>query len=257
MVIDDQNFLFADLEDLEDLDTGISINNDSECGLEIPQDPLESIELFPSFKDDYISCSDLYVKDITNIPTPEQKSEKSKMVSFEGFDDRYIKQQKSYVGFSNKKRRTKRNFIPRVWNTKPSYFVSSGLKENQELSNLKKECLKEFAARVWNTKQSSFWNTKQSSFVLPGLKEKVWVKKGLKVNEGVRRCSHCETEDTPQWREGPLGPKTLCNACGVRFKSGRLVPEYRPIASPTFDVQKHSNFHRHILRRKGGSMKEE
>ena len=43
MVIDDQNF-FADLEDLEDLDTGISINNDSESGLEIPQDPLESIE---------------------------------------------------------------------------------------------------------------------------------------------------------------------------------------------------------------------
>ena len=129
------------MEDLEDLDTGISINNDSESGLEIPQDPLESIELFPSFKDDYISCSDLYVKDmdfstrdITNIPTPEQKSEKSKMVAFEGFDDRYIKQQKSYVGFSNKKRRTKRNLIPRVWNTNPSYFIAKIRDENNILS---------------------------------------------------------------------------------------------------------------------------
>nr|GMC68131.1 GATA transcription factor 4-like [Ipomoea batatas] len=29
-----------------------------------------------------------------------------------------------------------------------------------------------------------------------------------------RKCSHCETEDTPQWRMGPMGPNTLCNACG-------------------------------------------
>ncbi|KAL9348542.1 hypothetical protein Peur_059908 [Populus x canadensis] len=32
----------------------------------------------------------------------------------------------------------------------------------------------------------------------------------------VRRCTHCASEKTPQWRTGPLGPKTLCNACGVR-----------------------------------------
>ncbi|RRT32616.1 hypothetical protein B296_00053295 [Ensete ventricosum] len=49
------------------------------------------------------------------------------------------------------------------------------------------------------------------------------------------------------WRTGPLGPKTLCNACGVRYKSGRLVPEYRPAASPTFVVSKHSNSHRKVL----------
>nr|GLL19779.1 GATA transcription factor 12-like [Ipomoea trifida] len=62
-----------------------------------------------------------------------------------------------------------------------------------------------------------------------------------------RKCSHCETEDTPQWRMGPMGPNTLCNACGVRYKSGRLVPQYRPLASPTFDSSKHSNFHRKIM----------
>lgn len=44
-----------------------------------------------------------------------------------------------------------------------------------------------------------------------------------------------------------MGPKTLCNACGVRFKSGRLVPEYRPAASPTFVSAKHSNSHRKVL----------
>ena len=62
-----------------------------------------------------------------------------------------------------------------------------------------------------------------------------------------RRCLHCETDKTPQWRTGPMGPKTLCNACGVRYKSGRLVPEYRPAASPTFVMSKHSNSHRKVL----------
>ncbi|CAN8305942.1 unnamed protein product [Cochlearia groenlandica] len=63
----------------------------------------------------------------------------------------------------------------------------------------------------------------------------------------VRKCTHCETTKTPQWREGPNGPKTLCNACGVRFRSGRLVPEYRPASSPTFIPSVHSNSHRKII----------
>ncbi|KAL6996438.1 hypothetical protein U1Q18_006568 [Sarracenia purpurea var. burkii] len=63
----------------------------------------------------------------------------------------------------------------------------------------------------------------------------------------VRKCLHCASEKTPQWRTGPMGPKTLCNACGVRYKSGRLVPEYRPASSPTFVSAKHSNSHRKVL----------
>ncbi|XP_022870331.1 GATA transcription factor 4-like [Olea europaea var. sylvestris] len=65
--------------------------------------------------------------------------------------------------------------------------------------------------------------------------------------EKGRRCTHCSSEKTPQWRTGPMGPKTLCNACGVRYKSGRLVPEYRPAASPTFVLTQHSNSHRKVL----------
>jgi GATA-binding protein 2 len=63
----------------------------------------------------------------------------------------------------------------------------------------------------------------------------------------VRRCTHCQIEKTPQWRAGPLGPKTLCNACGVRYKSGRLFPEYRPAASPTFVPAVHSNSHKKVV----------
>ncbi|XP_057956383.1 GATA transcription factor 11-like [Malania oleifera] len=63
----------------------------------------------------------------------------------------------------------------------------------------------------------------------------------------TRKCTHCETTRTPQWRLGPLGPKTLCNACGVRYRSGRLYPEYRPAASPAFVESLHSNSHKKVL----------
>ncbi|KAL8518006.1 hypothetical protein ACS0TY_009337 [Phlomoides rotata] len=65
--------------------------------------------------------------------------------------------------------------------------------------------------------------------------------------QAVRKCLHCEITKTPQWRAGPLGPKTLCNACGVRYKSGRLYPEYRPAASPTFVPSLHSNSHKKVV----------
>lgn len=30
-------------------------------------------------------------------------------------------------------------------------------------------------------------------------------------------CTDCGTLDSPEWRRGPNGPKTLCNACGLRW----------------------------------------
>ena len=38
-------------------------------------------------------------------------------------------------------------------------------------------------------------------------------------------CACCRTQKTPLWRNGPTGSKTLCNACGVRFKAGRVVAD--------------------------------
>lgn len=74
--------------------------------------------------------------------------------------------------------------------------------------------------------------------------------KGRKKNQDNSqpwRCMHCQTQRTPQWRTGPMGPKTLCNACGVRYKSGRLLPEYRPAGSPTYVASKHSHSHKKVL----------
>ncbi|KAL5565934.1 hypothetical protein UlMin_029098 [Ulmus minor] len=44
-------------------------------------------------------------------------------------------------------------------------------------------------------------------------------KKSLaQVNEGKKCCVDCRTTKTPLWRGGPAGPKSLCNACGIRHR---------------------------------------
>ena len=37
-----------------------------------------------------------------------------------------------------------------------------------------------------------------------------------------KKCQSCGVTETPQWRRGPSGKRTLCNACGVKWASGRL-----------------------------------
>ncbi|KAK6159522.1 hypothetical protein DH2020_006836 [Rehmannia glutinosa] len=114
-----------------------------------------------------------------------------------------------------------------------------------------------------STSSSSYGSSSLSPFVfmnpvydtewLSSVEKPAAAKKQKRKPEGEsgsvtgRRCTHCQVQKTPQWRTGPLGPKTLCNACGVRFKSGRLFPEYRPAFSPTFSHQLHSNSHRKVL----------
>ncbi|KAE8239061.1 hypothetical protein A4X13_0g8267, partial [Tilletia indica] len=41
--------------------------------------------------------------------------------------------------------------------------------------------------------------------------------KKLRTEEGDHVCTDCGRVDSPEWRKGPLGPKTLCNACGLRW----------------------------------------
>ncbi|KAF2069642.1 hypothetical protein CYY_009036 [Polysphondylium violaceum] len=50
-------------------------------------------------------------------------------------------------------------------------------------------------------------------------------------------CRHCGTTDTPEWRRGPDGRKSLCNACGLHYS--KLVKRENmavPQLSRTFDI---------------------
>ncbi|XP_076924768.1 GATA transcription factor 21-like [Bidens hawaiensis] len=40
-------------------------------------------------------------------------------------------------------------------------------------------------------------------------------------NIPIRVCSDCNSTKTPLWRSGPRGPKSLCNACGIRQRKAR------------------------------------
>ncbi|XP_024542484.1 GATA transcription factor 21 [Selaginella moellendorffii] len=53
-------------------------------------------------------------------------------------------------------------------------------------------------------------------------------------NVSTRTCKHCGTMKTPLWRNGPLGPKSLCNACGIRLRKARRNSNNQeaPAASP-------------------------
>ncbi|GAN03404.1 hypothetical protein MAM1_0040d02857 [Mucor ambiguus] len=39
-----------------------------------------------------------------------------------------------------------------------------------------------------------------------------------------KKCENCQTNTSPEWRKGPGGHKTLCNACGLRY--ARLVAKH-------------------------------
>lgn len=36
-------------------------------------------------------------------------------------------------------------------------------------------------------------------------------------NQDAQKCEGCGATSTPEWRRGPLGPRTLCNACGLVY----------------------------------------
>ncbi|KAK9102575.1 hypothetical protein Sjap_019829 [Stephania japonica] len=53
----------------------------------------------------------------------------------------------------------------------------------------------------------------------------------------VRVCSDCSTTKTPLWRSGPRGPKSLCNACGIRRRKARRAMTAAAATSTLDDVK--------------------
>ncbi|KAJ1562044.1 hypothetical protein HK096_002340 [Nowakowskiella sp. JEL0078] len=39
----------------------------------------------------------------------------------------------------------------------------------------------------------------------------------IRTNPGPGRCHWCNINETPEWRRGPEGARTLCNACGLHY----------------------------------------
>ncbi|CDO73601.1 hypothetical protein BN946_scf185014.g71 [Trametes cinnabarina] len=59
-------------------------------------------------------------------------------------------------------------------------------------------------------------------------------KKAKRLAADQHVCVQCGRTDSPEWRKGPKGPKTLCNACGLRWaKKSRKPNESEGAAGST------------------------
>ncbi|TMX01826.1 hypothetical protein EJD97_023496 [Solanum chilense] len=77
--------------------------------------------------------------------------------------------------------------------------------------------------------------------------------KRSKEAEAMKSCSYCHTTTTPLWRSGPSGPKSLCNACGIKYNKKRRqilgVEKKRRIEKKSIEIGKLMGF--------GGKLREE
>ncbi|KNA11097.1 hypothetical protein SOVF_138220 [Spinacia oleracea] len=45
------------------------------------------------------------------------------------------------------------------------------------------------------------------------------------MNEFKKICADCKTTRTPLWRSGPHGPRSLCNACGIKYRKKKMADD--------------------------------
>lgn len=71
----------------------------------------------------------------------------------------------------------------------------------------------------------------------PTKANKLGISKPVKKRRNTEHlyCRHCGTTETPEWRRGPDGRKSLCNACGLYFskmikRETLVVPQGRRVA---------------------------
>lgn len=55
-------------------------------------------------------------------------------------------------------------------------------------------------------------------FYIPGIND---TNDNSSNNNTLKICARCRTSNSPEWRRGPDGHKTLCNACGLRYSRYR------------------------------------
>ncbi|XP_059668508.1 protein FAR1-RELATED SEQUENCE 5-like [Cornus florida] len=63
---------------------------------------------------------------------------------------------------------------------------------------------------------------------------------GLETISTRKMCTACKSTVSSTWRYGPKGPRTLCNACGLRYKKEhmKLRETALPLSKPSCDLAK-------------------
>jgi len=84
----------------------------------------------------------------------------------------------------------------------------------------------------WNTPKKTDPKLRAAAPLYVNLTEQMILAQSSKrkrPTEGVLFCHNCKTKDTPEWRRGPMGAKTLCNACGIRWRlsQGEVAKQHK------------------------------
>ncbi|CAN8260231.1 unnamed protein product [Cochlearia groenlandica] len=76
------------------------------------------------------------------------------------------------------------------------------------------------------------------------------ISNGVKSNNDKKNCAICGTSKTPLWRSGPDGPKSLCNACGIRNKKKKRRTVIRNRSGDDSEKKEHRGRNRMMQRLK-------
>ncbi|KAF7727450.1 hypothetical protein EC973_007519 [Apophysomyces ossiformis] len=57
--------------------------------------------------------------------------------------------------------------------------------------------------------------------------------RGPNSGSSLKKCLYCGSKSTPMWRRGPQGAGTLCNACGVKWKHGKILSDSDAFVAPS------------------------
>ncbi|KAG0048826.1 hypothetical protein BGZ83_006266 [Gryganskiella cystojenkinii] len=64
-------------------------------------------------------------------------------------------------------------------------------------------------------------------------------RKRAKRTQPPGRCLSCDSSDTPEWRRGPDGARTLCNACGLHY--AKLLKRQGELGRPEYPFHPNAN----------------
>lgn len=118
-------------------------------------------------------------------------------------------------------------YVPPVFTTNyhgsPGHDASTGMKRKREDGEEEEEgtsmSIENLApVRHQQSKRASTSSSKEQRFNIRN--STTW------PDGSIRYCAYCQTKTTPLWRKGPQGPGTLCNACGVKWKAGKILKEF-------------------------------
>ncbi|CDH48308.1 hypothetical protein RO3G_03309 [Lichtheimia corymbifera JMRC:FSU:9682] len=112
----------------------------------------------------------------------------------------------------------------------------------QDIEVMRRDCQDSAILEQIATKANTLLHVLKQDDVKP---EYAMIRRARNLQDGVRgsyrrrtkkttvgqRCHSCHTTETPEWRRGPDGARTLCNACGLHYsklmRKGSLTVQHQ------------------------------